>query len=181
MDKKIIQPYGAGYIFFTTFKYCFLLGILVLGVYGLIESCLVDMNILTIIQSVFIFLVLIFIIVLIVLQTREIIRYKMIITDEYIYLAANRDLFLTRHKDIKMKYDNIISLQYEKTIRPDLYEKGQTFFSAIYIKRSNKKKEDMLLTMWFSKKQTEEIMRLIKENAEKINRNPVEILSPIIK
>ena len=103
----------------------------------------------------------------------------MVIREDGLYLAANRDLFLERQKNINFVYDGIKAIQYKKMLRPDLIEKGMFYFSAIYVDRDEavgKKNEEYLLTMWFSKKQVKKIMDMIALYAEKQNGYSVEIL-----
>ncbi len=116
------------------------------------------------------------IVILFILQTREIIRYKIIFFDEYIFVAANRDLFLVRHNDLKINYSGIKSLQYRKSLRLDMINKGMFYFSAIFIKYEGINKEEYILTMWFSKKQIDQIVTQIKVNAEQHNGFLCEVL-----
>lgn len=113
---------------------------------------------------------------LMALQTREMIRYKLIIYEDHIYIAANRDLFLTRHKDMIVQYDGIQTLQYCRALRPELINEGMFYFSAIYITRQGTKKEEYVLTMWFSKKQVQYLLAQMKAMAENYNNSFVEIL-----
>lgn len=177
MEQKIIRPKGCAYITYLSIKYIFLIGLLSLAVFGLLyESPFQSGNNVKIIQGMFLVFMSVVILILGVCQTREIIRYKLIICNEYVYLSANRDLFLIRHKDIKMNYDGIKILRYQKSLRPDLIKKGMFFFSAIYIIRNNSKKEEYLLTMWFSKKQIATIIEQIRKNSELYNDCAVEVV-----
>jgi hypothetical protein len=176
MNGKIVRPKGLGYIIYTSIIYIFLAFMAGFMVFGLLyEDTWGNANV-VVIGNIFLLVVLAIMLFLIALKTREVIRYKMIISDDFLYLAANRDLYLTRHKDIRIGYEGIKALQYRKMMRPDLIDKGMFFFSAIYITRENAKKKEYLLTQWFSDKQAQEIIMLIKENAEKCNGNSVEIL-----
>ena len=105
----------------------------------------------------------------------------MVIREDGLYLAANRDLFLERQKNINFVYDGIKAIQYKKMLCPDLIEKGMFYFSAIYVYREEdfcekRKNEEYLLTMWFSKKPVKKIMDMIALYAEKQNGYSVEIL-----
>ena len=148
-----IRAKGAVYVIYTTFISVFCLGLLCSDIYGLIYA----------------------------FSTKNIICYKMVIREDGLYLAANRDLFLERQKNINFVYDGIKAIQYKKMLRPDLMGKGMFYFSAIYVYREEdfcekRKNEEYLLTMWFSKKQVKKIMDMIALYAEKQNGYSVEIL-----
>lgn len=177
-----IRPKGMLYIAYTLVKYIFLVGLFSLFVFAIVDGEPLDSgNIIKMIEDIF-FIAMCFVFVfLICLQTREIIRYKMVISEDKLYIAANRDFLLTRHKDIAIEYGGIEALQFCKYLRPELIQKGMFFFSAIYIKRKDSSKEEYVLTMWFSKNQVEFIIQQMALLAEKQNGYPVEILPAKIK
>ena len=103
------------------------------------------------------------VLVFLILQTYEVIRYKMIIYDNKVRLFANRDLFFVRHKDLDIKFSGIKTMQFKLGINL-----GVGLVSAIVLFYDEKRMK-YLNTMWFSRKQVDRIMALIKENADKIN------------
>lgn len=160
--SKIIRPKGVLYIIYISFKLVCLMGVL-------------SFSILFIMNGHYLYLLAeVCPLILFILQVREIIRYKIIITDEYLWIAANRDLFLVRHKDLKIKYDNLISMQYLCGVYVIL-------ISDLRLRYSNRKREMVLNMVRFSQKQIEEIMRLIKINADKYNGYEVEIKPSLIQ
>lgn len=177
-----IRPKGILYISYTLMKYAFLVSVLSFVVFVIVEEKPFSSgNIIRIIEGLFLITMSIILLVLIILQTREMIRYKIIISNDKIYVAANRDIFLTRHKDIEIAYRGIKAVQFHKYLRPDMIQKGMFFFSAIYILRDDNPKEEYILTMWFSKKQIESIIQSIVLLAEKQNGYSVEVLSEEIR
>lgn len=178
----IIRPKGILYVIYLLIKYVFLVAILSLAVFAIVEGKPFSSgNMIQIIEGIFLIIMSVVLLSFIVLQTREIIRYKIIISEERIYVAANRDIFLTRHKDTEIAYRGIKAVQFHKSFRPDLIQKGMFFFSAIYIIRDDNQKREHILTMWFSKKQIDSIIQLIVLFAEKQNGYSVEVLSKEIK
>lgn len=172
-----IRAKGAVYVIYTTFISVFCLGLLCSDIYGLIYAFSTRslLKVLIMVTSTIIVLA------LNIIQAKNIICYKMVIREDGLYLAANRDLFLERQKNINFVYDGIKAIQYKKMLRPDLIEKGMFYFSAIYVYREEdfrekRKNEEYLLTMWFSKKQVKKIMDMIALYAEKQNGYSVEIL-----
>lgn len=171
--EKVVRPIGAGYIFYLSIKYFLLIGLLSGIIFALISEDLIAKN--KILVMAFLFCTIALILVLIIIQTFEILRYKLIIKNNCVIVKANRDLFLVRHKDLIIKYEGTISLRYTKTMRPDLIEKGSFFFSGIIFKKSNN--EELLLTSRFSKKQIYYILEEIKSSIEEYNGTSVEIIS----
>jgi len=154
MDSITIYPRGKIYITYLVFKYIFLVGLGILFTYGIFPVSW--MSIILICGD---FVVLVFLI----LQTYEVIRYKMIIYDNKVRLFANRDLFFVRHKDLDIKFSGIKTMQFKLGINL-----GVGLVSAIVLFYDEKRMK-YLNTMWFSRKQVDRIMALIKENADKIN------------
>lgn len=171
---EIIRAHGKGYIIWLVFKYTFLLGLL-----GVSSLCFIafanESDSIGLTACIFVAIVDLFIVFLLVLQTREIIRYKMIIYDDSLFIKANRDIFLKRHKDMTVKFENICSLQYFLGMRFDLIDYGQGFCSIIIINYNNGNSE-YIVAMRFSRKQIKYIMQKIKDKAEKLNGSEVEIL-----
>lgn len=166
MEGITIYPHGKIYISLLVFKYILLVGLFI--------GCTI-----TIFPFTWISIVLIFgdiiVLVFLVLQTCEIIRYKMIIYDNKVRLYANRDLFFVRHEDLDIKLSGIRTMQFKMGINL-----GIGFYSAIVL-NYDKKRMKYLMTMWFSKKQVDKIMAIIKENAEKISGEIIEILEDDIQ
>lgn len=106
--------------------------------------------------------------VLLVLQVREVVLYKIRLTERKIYLAANRDLFLIRHKNLEISYKGLKSIQY------CLGFESIGFVSAIVLIYENDKLK-YLNVLRFSDKQVDIIINNIKELAEKYNSYPIEI------
>ncbi len=177
-----IRAKGALYVTYNAIKYLFLLGVLSLVVFAFIDGKpFSSVEVLQIFGDVFLVLGAVVLLTLLVLQTCEIIRYKLVIDENGIYIAANRDFMLIRHKDINVSYEKIKAIQYKQYLRPDLIQEGMFFFFAIYIYREEdfcekRKNEEYLLTMWFSKKQVKKIKDMIAFYAEKQNGYSVEIL-----
>ena len=166
MESITIYPHGKIYISLLTVKYIFLIGLLV--------GCTCTMFPFSWISIVLIFgdaLVL----ALLILQTREIVRYKLIVYENKMRIFANRDLFFVRHKDLDIKFSGIKTMQFKLGINL-----GVGLVSAIVLFYDEKRMK-YLNTMWFSRKQVDKIMALIKENADKINEEKVEILEDDIQ
>ena len=155
MEKElIIYPKGKAYIILLMIKYIFLIGLS----FGFI---FIEYLIPLILSELLILF-------LIALQTREIILYKMTISDSKIVLAANRDLYTVRHKKIEISYKNLKSLQYF------LGFESVGFISAIVLKYDNEKIK-YLDVFRFSDKQVDEIVESIKDFAEAYNNYRIEI------
>ncbi len=166
MESISMYPHGKIYISLLTVKYIFMVGLGILFTYGIFPVSW--MSIILICGD---FVVLVFLI----LQTYEVIRYKMIIYDNKVRLFATRDLFLVRHKDLDIKFSGIKTMQFKLGINL-----GVGLVSAIVLFYDEKRMK-YLNTMWFSRKQVDRIMALIKENADKINEEKVEILEDDIQ
>lgn len=177
-----VRPKGIVYIVYTTFISIIFLGLLCGDIFGLIYAFRTKsmMKVLIMIASTVV------VSAWNVIQIKNTIHYKIVIRENEIFITANRELFLERHKDICFTYDKIKAIQYKKMLRPDLKERGMFYFSAIYIYREEtfskeRGKDEYILTMWFSKKQVKKIMEQIVLNAEKQNGYPVEVFSDDIK
>ena len=128
-----IRAKGALYVTYNAIKYLFLLGVLSLVVFAFIDGKpFSSVEVLQIFGDVFLILGAVVLLTLLVLQTCEIIRYKLVIDENGIYIAANRDFMLIRHKDINVSYEKIKAIQYKQYLRPDLIQEGM-FFSLLYI------------------------------------------------
>lgn len=163
MQNIIIRPKGGLYItYFLVLKLAILIGLLLFSIAYIISETYwaLVLNILPL--------------VLLILQIREICRYKLIIKEGSIWIAANRDIFLVRHKDLTIKYKNLKSIQFYLGIEAIVV-------SLIAFRYKDEKKIKYLNTLRFSRKQVEKIMQLIKENADKHNGYEVEILNSEIQ
>ncbi len=157
MDMNInIRPKGKMYIFGLVLIYIFLSGILAFSILFILE------------KIYWALLLEILPIVLIFLQTREVILYKIRLTDTKIYLAANRQLFMIRHNNLKISYKGLKSIQYF------LGFETIGLISAIALVYENDKLK-YLDVLRFSDKQVDIIMGHIKDLAEKYNSYPIEI------
>lgn len=166
MDSITIYPRGKIYITYLVFKYIFLVGLGILCTY-----CIFPFRW----MSLFFICFDILIVTFLILQTCEIIRYKLIIYERKMRIFANRDLFFVRHKDLDIKFSGIKTMQFKLGINL-----GVGLVSAIVLFYDEKRMK-YLNTMWFSRKQVDRIMALIKENADKINEEEVEVLEPDIQ
>lgn len=151
-----IRPKGKMYIFGLVLIYIFLSGILAFSILFILE------------KIYWALLLEILPIVLIFLQTREVILYKIRLTDTKIYLAANRQLFMIRHNNLKISYKGLKSIQYF------LGFETIGLISAIALVYENDKLK-YLDVLRFSDKQVDIIMGHIKDLAEKYNSYPIEI------
>ena len=116
-------------------------------------------------------------VILIVLQVREIILYKMQLSKDNICLAANRELFLVRHKALTISYEGLKSIQYHLG-----YSTTKTsFFKSEIILTYMNSKEFHLDVLRFSKKQIDKIKKLIAKYATQFNLWEVEIKPDIIE
>ena len=190
-EKKMrtFKPKGAVYIVYTSFILLFWLIFVILGIVALIYyirdvlPSYVDMPILVVGLMLVCFGIIAFAYTF-VYTLWQVIRYKIVLYEDHIYVAANRDLWLVRHKDINISYNDITMLKYVKTLCPELINKGMVYFSGIFIARKNKdeinNEEEYILTMWFSRKQALQIMEEIKIMATKVNGYEPEILPEFI-
>lgn len=188
-EMRTFKPKGAVYIILTVFLLLFWfigssLGIIMIVFFNrkMVCSDNTSFNLIVLAAGCF---NLIFFGYVFVYTLWQVIRYKIVVYEDHIYVAANRDLWLVRHKDMNVSYTGIKTLKYVKTLRPDLIDKGMFYFSAIYITRENaetgkKNKEEYILTMWFSRKQALQIMEEIKIMATKVNGYEPEILPEFI-
>ena len=189
-EMRTFKPKGVVYIILTVFLLLFWIMMAISGIVALIYyirdvlPSYVDMPILVVGLMLVCFGTIAFAYTFIY-TLWQVIRYKIVLYEDHIYVAANRDLWLVRHKDMSISYTGIKTLKYVKTLRPDLIDKGMFYFSAIYITRENaetgkKNKEEYILTMWFSRKQALQIMEEIKIMATKVNGYEPEILPEFI-
>lgn len=159
MEKYIvIRPRGRAYVFYLALKYGILLGVLA----GLV---LVAVN-----RGIGWWLALIVVpIVLLVLQTREVFLYKITVSNTTILLAANRDLWMTKHTAVALTYRGLEKLQYCLNFE----EAGFIVTKIALIYDGNTKYLDVSR---YSNKQIKAIMQHIKTFAEQTNERPVEVL-----
>lgn len=160
MKKIIIYPHGKLYIFCLVLIYIFLIGLGVLFTYSIYPFAW---------WSILLLCGDLIIIVLLILQTREILRYKMVIEDNKVCLKANRTLFLVRHKDLIIDFKGIKSIQFKAGVNLSV-----GFISAIVL-NYDEKRMNYLNVMRFSRKQINYIIELIKTDAVKINGYEIEI------
>lgn len=108
-------------------------------------------------------------IVCLILQTREVVKYKIKLTDTKIHLAANREWFITRHKNLKINYKNLKSIQYFFGVLQ------ARFVSAIALVYNDGKLKYLDVSR-FSEKQVGTIMNHIANFAERYNSYAIEVL-----
>lgn len=124
-----IRAKGALYVTYNAIKYLFLLGVLSLVVFAFIDGKpLSSVEVLQIFGDVFLVLGAVVLLALLVLQTCEIIRYKLVIDENGIYIATNRDFMLIRHKDINISYERIKAIQYKKNAASRFDRKRHVLF-----------------------------------------------------
>lgn len=113
--------------------------------------------------------------ILTVLLIREIVRYKIVLTPTKIYLSANRTLFITYHKDLKISYKGLQSMQYILGMGPT------SILMSVIVLNYEKGRPKNLDVNRFSAKQVTTIINTIKQFAEAYNSYPIEIKPDIIQ
>lgn len=164
MKEIVLRPKGVLYILLTSFYYIFMLSLSITGVMSLLftKPLTFGVVIIIIIEEAIL-------ISLLILQTRELVLYKIIIKESKVWIAANRELFLVRHKNMNVSFKGIQSMQYKWFVDLTL-----GIGSAIVIWYDNDKMK-YINTMRFSKKQIDNIIQIIKDRAEKLNGYAIEI------
>ena len=162
MKQIVLRPRGAGHIALMIFYYIFMLG---LSIPAFILLLTMPLRIMT---SVYLIAGAI-LTALLSLLTRELILYKMVIKESKVWIAANRDFLLTRHKNMTIPFKGIKSIQYKFFVGI-----GLGINSVIVLSYDNKRMR-YINTMRFSKKQVDTIIQIIKERAEKLNGYKIEI------
>ena len=181
MKEKVIKPKGFLYIFYNTILFIPLIGLpLAEIIVLLVDSSFIYNNPKGFVYALGLLFGMILFTVLLIIRIIELIKYKIVLYKDHLFLSANKDFNLTRQKATMLKFENITALQYKQMLRADLIAKGKFFFLAIYVTYANKKKQDYLLMTWFSKKQVKEIMEYIRINAERINGFAPEILPDVL-
>ena len=87
-----------------------------------------------------------------ILQTREVVKYKIKLTDTNIHLAAQREWFVTRHKNLTISYKNLKSIKY-------FFGLLQARFVSAIILIYNEEKLNYLDVSRFSEKQVDIVLR----------------------
>ena len=163
MKQIVLRPRGVVHITLMIFYYIFMLGLSIPAFILLLTMPL------TIMTSVYLIAGAI-LTVLLILLTRELILYKMVIKESKVWIAANRDFLLTRHKNMTIPFKGIKSIQYKFFVYPC----PDGIKSVIILSYDNKRMR-YINTMRFSKKQVDTIIQIIKERAEKLNGYKIEI------
>lgn len=109
----------------------------------------------------------ILVISLLILQIKEIIVYKIKLTPKQLYLAADRDLFRTYQKAVKIEYQNLCAIQYFAGIGLAFGRPAPMIYAGILFEYEGKEKR--VNVSKFSDHQIGEIMSYIKTCSEKIN------------
>jgi hypothetical protein len=155
--KIIIRPHGnIIYTVALVIVYAVFAGVLSFGVLFIIEKCYWAL------------LLEIPIMVILILQTKELIRHKIELSDNQIYLTANNALFMPKKKDLKISYKNLKSMQYFSGFIP-------ISLVSVIVLEYNSGKLKYLDVFRFSEKQITLIIKSIKELAEKYNSYPIEV------
>lgn len=158
MDTSIIiRPHGRMYIIGLTAIYVFLLGLLSFSVLFILS------------KWYWALLFEILPIVCLILQTREVVKYKMKLTDTEIYLTTQREWFITRHKNLKISYKNLKSIQY-------FFGLLQARFVSTIALTHNDEKLKYLDVSRFSEKQVGIIRDYIANFAQQYNSYSIEVL-----
>lgn len=158
MDTSIIiRPHGKMYIIGLIVIYAFLLGLLSFSVHFILS------------KWYWALLSEILPIVCLILQTRDVVKYKIKLTDAHIYLAAQREWFITRHKNLKISYKNLKSIQY-------FFGLLQARFVSAIALTYNDEKIKYLDVSRFSEKQVGIIMDYIVTFAQQYNSYGIEVL-----
>ena len=171
MEKRIvIRPKGKMYMFGLSIVFSFILGMFVLSIvvyisFFQLEGSEQAKNMLDLYIMIPTDVILL---VWLIWEIREITIYKMVLTGEELYLAANRELFRTNHKKMHVRYTDLKSMQYF------LGFETIGFVSVIALEYSDGNMIP-LNVLKFSDKQVDLIMNYIKEFAEKENGYPIEV------
>lgn len=164
-EKIEMRPKGKLYIFGLTFLFLFLSAFLFVSPIILIIGKSYFVAILSCGISI----------PLTILLIREIVRYKIVLTPTKIYLSANRTLFITYHKDLKISYKGLRSMQYILGMGPT------SILMSVIVLNYEKGRPKNLDVNRFSAKQVTTIINTIKQFAEAYNSYPIEIKPDIIQ
>lgn len=163
-EKIEMRPKGKLYIFTLTFFFLFLSVFLIIAPILFIIDKDYWALILCVLPGI-----------LTVLLIREIVRYKIVLTPTKIYLSANRTLFITYHKDLKISYKGLQSMQYILGMGPT------SILMSVIVLNYEKGRPKNLDVNRFSAKQVTTIINTIKQFAEAYNSYPIEIKPDIIQ
>ena len=163
-EKIEMRPKGKLYIFTLTFFFLFLSVFLIIAPILFIIDKDYWALILCVLPGI-----------LTVLLIREIVRYKIVLTPTKIYLSANRTLFITYHKDLKISYKGLQSMQYILGMGPT-----SILMSVIDLNYEKGRPKNLDVNR-FSAKQVTTIINTIKQFAEAYNSYPIEIKPDIIQ
>ena len=103
-----------------------------------------------------------------ILQIKEIIVYKIKLTPKQLYLAADRDLFRTYQKAVKIEYQNLCAIQYFAGIGLAFGRPAPMIFSGILFEYEGGRKRKINVSR-FSDRQIGIIMNHITVCSEKVN------------
>ena len=153
----IIRPHSKMYIIGLIAIYAFLLGLLSFSVLFILSKWYWAL-LFEILPSI-----------CLILQTREVVKYKIKLTDTNIHLAAQREWFVTRHKNLTISYKNLKSIKY-------FFGLLQARFVSAIILIYNEEKLNYLDVSRFSEKQVGIIMDYIVKFAQQYNSYSIEVL-----
>lgn len=119
------------------------------------------------IKYIFMIPVTILVIIMLILQIREIIVYKIQLMPEHLFLAADRDPFRTYQKAVKIEYQNLCAIQYFAGIGLAFGRPTPMIYAGILFEYEGKEKR--VNVSKFSDHQIGVIMNYIKTCSEKIN------------
>lgn len=170
MEPEIeFRPRGGLYLFGIVVIFMFWIGMLAGSVVICVEffEMSVDQRADNI-KYIFMIPVTILVIIMLILQIREIIVYKIQLMPEHLFLAADRDPFRTYQKAVKIEYQNLCAIQYFAGIGLAFGRPTPMIFSGILFEYEGGRKRKINVSR-FSDRQIGIIMNHIKVCSEKVN------------
>lgn len=158
-DKVTFRPKGGLYIFANIFIYTFIIVFLiVVPIYFILEKVYFGVA-LSFIPALF----------LMILQTKEVVKYKIDVHNDKIYIAKNGAILMTYEKEFE------INLKELKSIQLVYGQSAVSYIMAVINLEFNNNSSKYINLNKFSKKQIYVIMNVIKQKAEAYNGYEVEI------
>ena len=184
--KIIVHPYGVFYIIlqtvilfvylsvFTAFIYFLVVGIKTENILKFLLSIIVEIKILDILKFLLSIMGGIGAAYLAVFEIIKIAKYKLIISSDNIFLSANREWLILRHKAITLSYKGLVSLQYCQGVTAGNREEPFLIIMAVIFEYADGKETTINLNR-FSKKQIKCIMQTIKDICKESYDTEIEI------
>ena len=169
-EKIIVRPNGALYVIVQTVILSVYLSLIVAIIYLLITG----------LEIKDIFRTLLFIgggiiaVYLTVFEIIKIVRYKIIVSNKNIFLSANKEWLILRHKAITLSYEGLKSLQYCQGITAGNREEPFLIIMAVIFEYADGKETTINLNR-FSQKQIKRIMQIIKDRCKEYYDTEIEI------